>query len=187
MQYGQHSNDEILRQGCQKGDRLAQMALYQRYFGKLLGIPMRYTKDREEAKALLNQAFLKIFTSLNSYNEQGSFAGWMSTITFRVTIDHFRSETKYKQRISLDIKEPKGVANSVESQLEVEDIFQYIQQLPTDLQVVFSMYVVDGYKHEEIAKMLDITLSTSKWRLAKARTLLQKSLGKFYNRNDKSL
>lgn len=187
MQYSQQSDDQLLRQGCLEGDRLAQQILYQRYFGKLLGIPMRYTRDREEAKALLNQAFLKIFTSLNNYSEQGSFIGWMSTITFRVAIDHFRSETRYKQRISLETKETKGNINDAESQLAVEDIFQYIQQLPDDLRIVFSMYVIDGYKHEEIAKALDITLSTSKWRLGKARTLLQNSLGKFYNRNDQSI
>lgn len=181
----QYSNDELLREGCIAGDRLAQKMLYQRYFGKLLGIPMRYTESSEEAKALLNQAFLKIFMSLESYNEQGSFIGWMTTITFRVTIDHFRSEMNYKKRISLNFKEPKAVTNSIVGQLEVEDIFRYIQQLPKELQMVFSMYVIDGYKHEEIADMLDITLSTSKWRLAKARKLLQKTMGQFYQRNDR--
>ena len=186
MQYGKQSDDKTLRSGCLKGDRLAQEALYQRYFGKLLGIPMRYTRDKEEAKALLNQAFLKIFTSLNAYGEQGSFVGWMSTITFRVTMDHLRRERRYKQQILLEVKESNTVVNEVESQLHTEDIFRYIQQLPDYLQVVFSMHVIDGYKHEEIAEILEITLSTSKWRLSKARKLLQASLGQFYNRNGKS-
>ena len=158
MQYGSHSTDETIREGCLRGDRLAQKALYQRYHGKLLGIPMRYTKDIAEAKALMNQAFLKIFNSLESYREEGSFEG----------------------------KEPVPDVSDVEKKLAAEDIFQYIQQLPDYLRAVFSLYVIDGYKHEEIAENLGITLSASKWRLAKARELLQASLGKFYNRNGKS-
>ena len=186
MQYGNHSTDEIIREGCLNGNRLAQKALYERYFGKLLGIPMRYTKDRKEAKALLNQSFLKIFDSLKQYREEGSFIGWMTTITFRVTMDHLRKEMRYKQRFIQEEKEPLPVSNEIEAQLNAEDIMQYIQQLPDHLQVVFSMYVIDGYKHEEIAETLDITISASKWRLSKARELLQASLGQLYNKNGKS-
>lgn len=187
MRYGKQSDDQILRKGCLQGERLAQEALYQRYYGKLLGIPMRYTGNREEARALLNQAFLKIFTSLKTYDERGSFVGWMSTITFRTTMDHLRAEQRYKKQFLLEEKEPKAVSNAIEEQLDTEDIFYHIQQLPDPLRVVFSMYVIDGYKHQEIADILDISLSTSKWRLVKARETLQAALGEFYNRKGKSL
>lgn len=187
MQYGKQSEDKILREGCLKGERLAQEALYQRYYGKLLGIPMRYTRNKEEARALLNQAFLKIFTSLSTYDERGSFVGWMSTITFRVAMDHLRAEQRYKKQILLEEKEAQAVPNEVELQLDTEDIFRYIQDLPDPLRVVFSMYVIDGYKHHEIADVLGITLSTSKWRLAKARETLQATLGQFYNRKGKKI
>ncbi|MEO1412950.1 MAG: RNA polymerase sigma factor [Bacteroidota bacterium] len=183
MPYGKQSSDETLRQGCLRGDRLAQQALYQKYYGKLLGIPMRYTQDREEARALLNQAFLKIFTALPQYREEGSFAGWLSTITFRVTIDHFRKTSRQQQVSTTTPPVAPAVRNEIEAQLEAEDIFKHIQQLPEALRLVFSLYVIDGYKHEEIAQLLDITPGNSKWRLAKARESLRATLGKFYHRN----
>jgi RNA polymerase sigma factor (sigma-70 family) len=186
MPYGNHSTDKELRQGCLKGNRRAQQALHQRYYGKLLGIPMRYTNNRDEARMLMNQAFLQIFTSLANYKEEGSFQGWMSTITFRTTMDHLRFEQRYRERVILDVKEPAPFSNSVESDLAVEDIYQFIQALPDHLRVVFSLYVVDGYKHEEITHLLGIKLSTSKWRLAKARELLQQALSPLYNQNGQS-
>lgn len=187
MQYDTNSTDLELRKGCLAGDRLAQKLLYQRYYGKLLGIPMRYTGDPEAAKALMNDAFLQIFNSLGNYREEGSFMGWLSTLTFRTTMDHLRFEQRYRERVVLDIKEiHPATSNKVESKLAAEDIFQFIQQLPDHLRVVFSLYVIDGYKHEEISQLLGIKLSTSKWRLAKAREVLQKALAPLYNKKGKS-
>ena len=183
MPYEANSTDEELRRGCLKGDRRAQQALYQRYYGRLLGIPMRYTQNREEANALLNQAFFQIFKGLDDYKATGSFAGWMSTITFRVTMDHLRMEQRYRERYSLDTVEARPVYNQAESRLQAEDIFRHIQQLPDYLQAVFSLYVIDGYKHDEISAMIGITVSASKWRLAKARELLQVALEPYYNNN----
>lgn len=186
MVYGKHSTDEELRQGCLAGDRRAQQALYQSYYGKLVGIPMRYTRNREDANNLLNQAFLQIFKSLANYKEQNSFAGWLSTITFRVTMDHLRFENRYRESILLDVPENRIVPSTIESELAAEEIFKHIQNLPDHLQAVFSLYAIDGYKHNEIAKVLGITVSNSKWRLSKAREILQTRLGPLYNQNGKS-
>lgn len=180
------STDAELRRACLKGDRRGQQALYQRYYGKLLGIPMRYTSDREEANALLNQAFMQIFRSLPDYTDSGSFAGWMSTITFRVTMDHLRMEQRYRERYRLEAPEDTYIDSSIEGNLQAEDIFRCIQQLPDYLRVVFSLYVIDGYKHGEIASMIGITTDTSKWRLRKARQLLQAALKQDYLNNDQS-
>lgn len=186
MAYGKHSTDENLRQGCLAGDRLAQKELYRRYYGKLLGIPMRYTRDREEATAVLNQAFLTIFNGLEKYREEGSFHGWMSTITFRTTMDHLRYEQRYRERISLEARDVADINSIAEKNLATEELFEIIQRLPDHLRVVFSLYVIEGYKHEEITHLLGITLSTSKWRLAKARETLQSWLGQLYNQKGRS-
>lgn len=180
------STDAELRRACLKGDRRAQQALYQRYYGKLLGIPMRYTGNREEARDLLNQAFLQIFRSLPDYTDSGSFTGWMSTITFRVTMDHLRMAQRYRERYSLEVPDNISLVSNIEGRLEANDIFNCIQELPDYLRVVFSLYVIDGYKHPEIAAMIGITEDTSKWRLRKARQLLQAALGQDYLNNDQS-
>lgn len=187
MRYGKQSTDHELRQGCLAGERTAQQALYERYFGQLLGIPMRYTRDRKEAVGLLNQAFLQIFQSLANYDERGSFKGWLSTLTFRTTMDHIRFEQRFREHYELDTSRPVGtVRNQGEQQLATEDIFRHIQQLPDHLQVVFSLYVIDGYKHEEIASQLGITVGNSKWRLSKARESLRNTLGPLYHAKGKS-
>lgn len=188
MPFNQHSTDHELRQGCLDGHRTAQRLLYQRYFGQLLGIPMRYTRDREEATSLMNQAFLQIFKSLEHYQESGSFKGWMSTITFRATMDHLRYEQRYRERYTLEASLPNTQAsyNTAEHQLATADIFRHIQQLPDHQRIVFSLFVIDGYRHDEIAAQLGITVSNSKWRLAKARQALQRSLGPLYNAKGKS-
>ena len=178
MPYGKQSSDETLRQGCLRGDRLAQKALYQKYYGKMLGIPMRYTQDREEARALLNQAFLKIFTALPQYREEGSFAGWLSTITFRVTIDHFRKTSRQQQVSTTTPPVAPAVRNEIEAQLEAEDIFKHIQQLPEAQRLVFNLYVIDGYQHREIAELLQISESASRSQLARARKCLIQLLTK---------
>lgn len=186
MPISANSTDEELRLACLKGDRRAQQALYQKYYGKLLGIPMRYTGNQVEAKDLLNQAFLQIFRSLPDYTDSGSFAGWMSTITFRVTMDHLRMEQRYRERYRMEVPERTAIDSRIEGQLEAADIFRCIQQLPDYLRVVFSLYVIDGYQHKEIAAMIGITPDTSKWRLRKARQLLQAALEQDYLNNDQS-
>ena len=186
MPSNHHISDEELRAACLRGERRAQQVLYQRHYGKLLGIPMRYTGSREEANALINQAFMQIFKSLPDYREQGSFTGWMSTITFRVTMDYLRMEQRHRERYSLEVPEDISLGSNIDGQLEAADIFNCIQELPDYLRAVFSLYVIDGYKHQEIAAMIGITEDTSKWRLRKARQLLQAALKQDYLDNDQT-
>jgi len=176
--YSEHSSDEELRAGCLAQHRLAQKYLYHRYFGRLLGIPMRYTSDRSDAVEVLNQAFLKIFDSLSTYQGTGSFAGWMARIVFHCAIDHVRRQASYRRKIVLDTAEELPIENEVIRQLDGEDLYQLIQLLPGPARSVFSLYVVDGYKHAEIAAMLGIEEGTSKWHLSDARRRLKILLAK---------
>jgi RNA polymerase sigma-70 factor (ECF subfamily) len=179
MAYDAHSTDDALRQGCLAQEPLAQQWLYRRYFGRLLGIPMRYTGDRDEAIELLNSAFLKIFEALPQFRGQGSFAGWMAKIVFHTTIDHVRSQmARRRHEGSMPAEGPleQSIDNEAIGQLGAEEIFALVQQLPAHTRTVFSLYVVDGYKHREIAEMLGLDEGSSKWHLSQARRLLQKKL-----------
>lgn len=176
MAYHPTSTDEKLRQGCLDRHPLAQKYLYQRYFGRLLGIAMRYTSDRDEAIGVLNQAFLKIFNHLDQYSGAGSFEGWMAKIVLHTAIDHVRSQVMYRLIVDFEAQADGCVWNEGLDQLQVDDIFLLIQQLPPATRTVFSLYVVDGYKHSEIAELLNIEEGTSKWHLFQARRLLQARL-----------
>lgn len=180
MAYHQQSTDEALRQGCIEQHRLAQQYLYQRYFGRLLGVSMRYASNREEAIDVLNQAFLKIFNSLEQYEDKGTFMGWMAKIVFHTAIDHLRRQTSYKKVMDFSTVADLSVENEVTSQLAVEELFQLVQKLPPASRTVFSLYVLDGYKHREIADLLGIDEGTSKWHLSTARQELQKMIHHYY-------
>lgn len=176
MRYSQQSTDQELIEGCRSSERLAQKCLYERYAGKMFGIAMRYTKHQEEAVEILNNAFLKVFTSLHKYEDQNNLGGWIAKIVFNTAIDFVRQHVKYKQVMDFEIQHEAPIHNQGIEQLQAEDLYRLIQQLPTASRTVFCLYVIDGYKHKEIAEMLRITEGTSKWHLAYARQELQRLL-----------
>ncbi len=171
--YTERSTDDELRQGCLDNHRLAQKYLYQRYFGRLLSIPMRYTGDRSDAVEVLNQAFLKIFDAMATYQAIGSFAGWMARIVFHCSIDFVRRRTAYQKKVVLGEVAEAPIESEIVRNLEGEALYQLIQSLPPPARSVFSLYVVEGYKHAEIAAMLGIEEGTSKWHLNDARRRLK--------------
>ena len=161
-------------------DRLAQQSLYQRYFGRLLGISMRYTNDREDAVEVLNQAFLKIFNSLHQFQESGPFMGWMAKIVFHTAVDHARKNNTYRKVIHYSIEADQAVESDATHHLDAEDLYALIQKINPGSRTVFSLYVIDGYKHHEIAEMLGISVGTSKWHLSTARVEIKKHLEQHY-------
>lgn len=176
MKFSSKNSDSELIKGCRNGNRLAQKVLYERYFGRMMGIAMRYTKNQEEAIEILNISFLKVFTSLDKYQDNNNLAGWIAKIVFNCSIDFVRKHTKYKQTINFEVEKDYPIQNQCISNLQTEELYKLIQKLPNASRSVFCLFVIDGYKHKEIAKMLDITEGTSKWHLANARKELQKNI-----------
>lgn len=180
LQYSLQSTDEELIRGCQQKDRLAQKYLYQRYYGKMLGICMRYTGQRIEADDVLNRSFLKVFNAIHQYQPSGSFSGWIARIVFNTSIDYVRQNTNYREVMDFNVERDQSIEADVIDRLFEEDLFRAIQQLPATMRAVFSLYVVDGYKHREIGDLLKINVNTSKWHLAEARKMLQKELKNYH-------
>ncbi|MEM8906996.1 MAG: sigma-70 family RNA polymerase sigma factor [Bacteroidota bacterium] len=180
MHYSSNSPDDVLIRGCRRKDRLAQKYLYQRYYGQMLGICMRYTAQRSEAEDVLNRAFLKVFTAIHQYEPTGSFGGWIARIVFRTAIDYVRQHTRYREVMDYNLEKEPEIEAEVIDQLFAQDLFQIIQQLPATTRAVFSLYVIDGYKHREISELLAIKVNTSKWHLAEARKMLQQALKNYH-------
>jgi RNA polymerase sigma-70 factor (ECF subfamily) len=178
LRFDRHSSDADLVAGCLKSDQLAQRYLYERYFGKMMGIALRYANDQEEGLDIVNTAFLKVFQSLDRYQDQQNLAGWIARIVFNSAIDMVRKKAKYKNQVELETWHEPPVSNDAVSSLQSEDLFRLIAKLPVSTRTVFSLYVLDGYKHQEIADMLDISEGTSKWHLSEARKLLRQMIDK---------
>ena len=176
MKYSLQSDDKDLIKGCLLQNRLAQKYLYEKYYGQMLGICMRYSKDREEATEILNIAFLKVFTKLDMYKPTGSFPGWIARIVFNASIDYVRKNTKYNKTMNFEIEKENSVHNEAIDVIATEELFETIQKLPPASRNVFSLYVIDGFKHHEIAKQLNISEGTSKWHLSAARKSLREMI-----------
>ena len=147
-------------------------------FARNVKIPL----DQQEAIEVLNTAFLKIFHSVQKFKggEGSSFSGWMARIVFNTTMDHVRKKTKYRQKHDFETEADMKVENDVLGQLAAEDIYQYFQQLPAATRTVFNLFAIDGYRHKEIADMLDIDEGTSRWHVMQARKTLKKLVSDHY-------
>lgn len=157
-------------------ERWAQKQLYEQHFGKLMGVCMRYTSSREEALDLLHEGFIKAFNQIGKYKPGTSILSWLRTLMVNVCIDHYR---KNQRRRTSDLD--TAVSHAVEgpdvlSNLTEEEILSKVQDLPPVYRTVFNLYVIEGYSHKEIGQMLNITESTSRSNLVKARLKLMDSL-----------
>lgn len=177
-------SDSELIEGCLRGERKYQEFLYRRYSSKMYGVCIGYAKDRADAKDVLQDGFVKVFSNIHKYKGDGSFEGWIRRIIVNTAIDHYRKTTKEAMNMSaVDIEHAKDVQIevSVLEQMCAKDIMNLIHQLPNGARLIFNLYVVEGYTHQEIAEKLNINQGTSKSQFARARKLLQELVMKLYN------
>jgi len=162
--------------GCAKGDRKCQRMVYEMFYGKMMGVCLRYSHNKEEAQDLVHDGFIKVFDNISKFNYSGSFEGWIRRIMVNTTIDHFR---KNKNVFVKDIEDFSNIAAEepdvdVLSQLRTEDIMKAVKTLSPAYRTVFGLYVIEGYSHKEVAEELGISVGTSKSNLAKAKNNLKK-------------
>ncbi len=175
-------NFQLIIDNCRRGDRNSQRVLYEYYFGYGLNICLRYTPNQEEAKEMLNDAFLKIFTKLDQYDSNYPFKSWIRRIFTNAAIDHYRKGRRLIRTVALE--ELPEIVDTTESDPFVTpqtDVLPVIQRLPPMYRMVFNLYVMEGYKHHEIAEMLGISIGTSKSNLLRAKRKLQRQLMKREN------
>lgn len=170
--------ETALLRGCLKQDREAQRKLYQLYYGYAMSICVRYSKDAEEAREVLNDGFMKVFTRLSQYDPDKPFKGWVRRIMINTALDNYRHNLKHYHLYDIEATHPAADSFNVEQQLNYQELIGLVQGLSPAYRAVFNLYVVDGYTHEEIAEALGIAVGTSKSNLAKARANLREALKK---------
>jgi RNA polymerase sigma-70 factor (ECF subfamily) len=175
MKIIQFNNEKQLIKKAILENRDAQRRLFELHSPKMLSVCRYYVKDMHQAEEAMCNGFLKVFTHLHSFKSEGSFEGWIRRIMVRESISYLRSVKKLQ--FSSDGEFDHGVVlNAADQDMDVEHIQQLIDGLPEGYRVVFVMYAIEGYKHQEIAKTLGISESTSKSQLFKARRHLQTKL-----------
>lgn len=159
-----------------KGKRSAQYKLYNLYAPKMYAICLRYASCREEAEDIVQEGFIKVFRNLRQFSGQGSFEGWMRRIFINTAIGHLRKRMFMEPIDSLDNDTPRITGTSGYDRLAYADLVKMIGRLSEGYRTIFNLYVIEGFSHKEIAGILNITESTSKSQLSRARIILQKSL-----------
>lgn len=164
------SLDQLI-QKCKKNDTKAQSDLYKLFSSKLFALCLKYSRNHAEAEDNLQDAFVTIFKKISQYNYKGSFEGWLKRIVINTALQRYRDKGVFNI-----IKEEhfKDVYVEVETDtIDIDFLLNSIQELPDRYRLVFNLYVLDGYSHKEIAKMLNISTGTTKSNLARARMILK--------------
>jgi RNA polymerase sigma factor (sigma-70 family) len=177
---------ESLLKGCLKNDRKSQKMFYEHFYAYGMSICLRYTNSRSEATEVLNEAFMKIFTKLEMYDVQKSLKGWIRRILINTSIDYYRQNHRHSESEDIDNAVHVSATESTLSNISYNEIINEIQELTPAYRNVFNLYVIDGYKHEEIAEQLGISVGTSKSNLSRARAILQQRLAKLYTHEQTS-
>lgn len=180
-------NLDLLLQGCRDGRRSSQKKLYELFYGYGINICLRYAKNQAEAQEMLNDGFLRVFTRLHQYDSDFPFRVWLRRVLINAAIDYHR---KHKRYHLTHVEENMG--QFIDDQQvypkvgDNDDVLAVIQQLPPAYQMVFNLYVMEGYKHQEIAEKLNISVGASKSNLSRAKEKLRQILSKKQARRAKS-
>ena len=163
--------DQKLIEECLKGHSIAQEKLFKKYYGIMLGICLRYSNNRYEAKEVLQEGYIKVFNHLHTFKFEGSLIGWMKKIMVNSAIDKYRK--RIAEPVTFDIPDTVSVQEDIISTLNKNDLLECISLLPAGYKAVFNLFVIEGYTHKEIAEKLGINEGTSKSQLVKPKLIFK--------------
>jgi RNA polymerase sigma-70 factor (ECF subfamily) len=168
--------DEVIS-GCIQSNRRCQELLYKRFYGPMMALCIRYTKNEEDALEVLHNGFLKVYKHMATYDAgKASLYTWIKTIVVNSAIDFIRSNQKFKNKVELKPVHEIGIDNVAISRMSAAELLEQVRSLPQATQTVFNLYVIEGYNHREIGELLGISEGTSKWHLSEARRQLKQLL-----------
>jgi RNA polymerase sigma factor (sigma-70 family) len=176
--------DAQLLQSCIKNDKKAQYLLYKRCFSFLMSVCIRYKKQEEDARAVLNIGFLKILNNLDKYQPHVPFEAWIRRIMINTVIDEFRKNRKRLETFEstnfevIELYDTHHSWNEADLNFDAEELEGLVKKLPPTSQKVFNLFAIDGFSHKEISDMMDINVGASKWHVSNSRKLLKEMISK---------
>lgn len=172
--------EEQLIQGCIRENASCQREVFNRYASRMLGVCHRYARVAADAEDILQEAFIKVFDKIHQFKFEGSFEGWVRKIVVNTALKKYTLQRYEKEVSGYEPKDKDETSQTLEpaaySHLSEKDLLVLINNLPDGYRMIFNLYVLEGYQHEEIADMLGIQPGTSRSQLVKARTMLQKQI-----------
>lgn len=182
LRINKSNSEESMLKDCLKGKPSAQQAFYERFAPKMLGICIRYIRDREEAEHVMIGGMVKVFEKLAQFSGDGSLEGWVRRIMVNESLMYIRKNKNMSLEVDVQQAEFEPDYHTLENSLEAADLMNLIAELPIGYRTVFNLYAIEGYNHKEIAETLGINENTSKSQLSRARKLLQARLADLQNK-----
>lgn len=169
-----------LLEGCLRDDRASQKLLYREFYSYGMSVCLRYSNNRAEAAEILNDGFMKIFGNLKKFDFNKPFRPWFRKIMVNLSINRYHQRQRQIETEEINDDHNESDSEKILSGISYQEVIELLQKLPPSYRTVFNLYVIEGYTHEEIAKMLNITVGTSKSNLFKAKDQLRKIVGDFF-------
>jgi RNA polymerase sigma factor (sigma-70 family) len=168
--------DKEIIDGCSKGKLRFQELLYRRFYAFAISVCIRYNPNRDDAIEVLNDSFMKVFDNIQKFDQDKPFKSWFRRILVNTSLDRYRENKKFFLLAEYDVSELE-VATSAEisGKMDADEILGLLASLPELYRVIFNLYEVEGYSHDEIAGMLDIAPGTSRSHLSRAKSMLRKT------------
>jgi RNA polymerase sigma-70 factor (ECF subfamily) len=170
-------SDKELIDKCLENDSRAQEFLYKRFSNRMYGVCLRFARNTLEADDILQEGFIKVFSYLKDFRQEGSLEGWIRRTIVNTAINYYNSKQNEWNETSIDKAQfYQTETEDVLDKISAADLLNLIRELPEGYRMVFNLYVIEGYNHQEIAEMLHISENTSKSQLSRARMALQDRL-----------
>lgn len=171
-------SDEELVSGCLADDRKCQEALYRKFADGMYNVCHSYTKDQDEACDILQEGFIKIFRKIDTYKSDGSLGGWIRKIMVNTALEFYRKNKRVQEaKDDYEIFVETKVEGIIEK-INESEIIHMVNELPSKAGMVLKLYCIEGYNHQEIAGLMEISEGTSKSQLNRARSLLKEAIAK---------
>ena len=171
--------EEAILQGCLRKETAAQRELYNRYSPKMLAVCYRFAHNREDAEDMLQEGFIKVFSQIHTFRNQGVFEGWVRRIIVHTCINVLKKNKKFSESVDLIYATSLQVREeTVPSVVQAKQVVECIRLLPIGYRTVLNLYAIEGYSHKEIAAMLDVEESTSRSQYTRAKQMLEDVLVK---------
>jgi RNA polymerase sigma factor (sigma-70 family) len=180
-------DEKELIKGCINGDRLAQKQLYDAFAGKMYVLSKRYAKDLTDAEDIMQEAFMKVFDNIRHFRGESPLEFWIRSIVVNTAIKFLKKQKPWTHSGDIELYQNEVSSDEISiSGMNYDQLLEMIRELPEGCQTIFNLYAIEGYKHQEIAKMLDISEGTSKSQFARARMLLIQKLKAEHGLDDES-
>lgn len=169
-------SDEELIKGCLQDKRAFQEALYRRYADQMYSVVMMYAKDADDAADILQESFINVFRKLHDFRLESPLGAWIRRIVVNKALEHYRKKQRKRELIEELSFEETPMVDGILERINASEIVRLVNDLPAKAAMILKLYAIEGYQHNEIAEMLDISEGTSKSQLNRARTLLKEKL-----------